>query len=37
VLAGAVRVGSNRLIDNVLLDRESYPTGLTPSTEGDPE
>lgn len=37
VLAGAVRVGSNRLIDNVLLDRESYPTGLTPSKEGDPE
>ncbi len=34
VLAGAVRVGSTRLIDNVALEEGSDPTGLTPSTEG---
>ncbi len=34
VLAGAVRVGSTRLIDNVVLEEGSDPTGLTPSTEG---
>ena len=34
VLAGAVRVGSTRLIDNVVLEKGSDPTGLTPSTEG---
>jgi pantoate--beta-alanine ligase len=37
VLAGAVRVGSTRLIDNVPLGVASDPTGLTPSNEGDPE
>jgi pantoate--beta-alanine ligase len=35
VLAGAVRFGSTRLIDNVPLDKGSDPTGLTPPTEGD--
>jgi pantoate--beta-alanine ligase len=35
VLAGAIRVGSTRLIDNVPLDMGSDPTGLTPSKEGD--
>ena len=35
VLAGAVRVGSTRLIDNVPLDSGSDPTGVTPSNEGD--
>jgi pantoate--beta-alanine ligase len=37
VLAGAVRVGSTRLIDNVPLGVGSDPTGLTPSNQGDPE
>ena len=36
VLAGAVRVGTIRLIDSVPLDKGSDPTGLTPSKEGDP-
>ena len=36
VLAGAVRVGTIRLIDSVPLDKGSDPTGLTPSGEGDP-
>jgi pantoate--beta-alanine ligase len=36
VLAGAIRFGSTRLIDNVPLDKGSDPTGLTPSQEGDP-
>jgi pantoate--beta-alanine ligase len=35
VLAGAVRVGSTRLIDNVPIDSGSDPTGLTPANEGD--
>jgi len=35
VLAGAVRVGSTRLIDNMPLSAGSDPTGLTPSNEGD--
>ena len=35
VLAGAVRVGSTRLIDNVPLGLGSDPTGPTPSNEGD--
>jgi pantoate--beta-alanine ligase len=35
VLAGAVRVGSTRLIDNVVLEKGSVdPTDPTPSTEG---
>jgi pantoate--beta-alanine ligase len=33
VLAGAVRVGSTRLIDNVVLG--SDPSGLTPASEGE--
>ena len=37
VLAGAVRIGSTRLIDNVPLDAGSDPRGPTPSTEGDSE
>ncbi|MBM2823306.1 MAG: pantoate--beta-alanine ligase, partial [Thermoleophilia bacterium] len=37
VLAGAVRVGSTRLIDNVPLGVGSDPTGLTPSNQGDPK
>ena len=34
VLAGAVRVGSTRLIDNVVLEKRSDPSGPTPSSEG---
>ncbi|HEU5264917.1 MAG TPA: hypothetical protein VFU34_09760, partial [Gaiellaceae bacterium] len=34
VLAGAVRVGSTRLIDNVVLEKRSDPTGPTLSPEG---
>ena len=37
VLAGAVRIGSTRLIDNVPLDAASDPWGPTPPTEGDSE
>jgi pantoate--beta-alanine ligase len=36
VLAGAVRIGSTRLIDNVPLEKGSDPTGLTPSSKGEP-
>ena len=35
VLAGAVRVGSTRLIDNMVLDSGSDPWGQTPRAEGD--